>query len=88
MERGNETKPANTVDRVDLSKKVWVVFYQTTSKNLFDTFDQEAAARDYAERRAEGGATVAIFGPQKAVLMPPEKPIVKEMALDFANQAE
>lgn len=87
MERAEETtqKKAAAVTPVDMSKPIWIAFYQTTAKNLYETFGTEAEAREFAAKRAEGGSTVAVFGPQKAVMLPPEKPVVQEMKLDFAE---
>lgn len=80
-------KAKQTVDPVDFTKPIWVVFSQSGTRNSFEPFqgpDAEATAKARASEKAKRtGTKVAVFGPQTNVYAPPPKAEAQEVQLDW-----
>lgn len=74
------TQPAETTGetvfaRVDFTKPFYLVFDQSDARNHMEWFQgancEERAIRRAREKATTTGRTVAVFGPQEFVFMPP-----------------
>ncbi len=93
-QNNDETKPAKRhVDKINFAVPVAVILYQTESRNNFVTVTEAECEKgrsvlEQAKVMAAGlalnqGHTVAVFGPQVAVKIPPKDPIADDMELSF-----
>jgi len=83
--------PKRTVDLIDFTKPISITMYQTETRNNIEVFTGEDHAAD-AERHAAGlalnsGKTVAVFGPQTKVKIPPKEPQADDLELAFGAPA-
>lgn len=82
-----------SVEKIDFTKPVAVILYQTESRNNFLTVTEADCENgrtpvEQAQVVAAGlalnqGHTVAVFGPQTAVKVPPKEPQADDMELPF-----
>lgn len=88
MTKDTQTTNA-TIEALDMKKPIWLVLYQTDTRNVMDAFqgdEAEAEAKAEASRRAKRtGRQVAVFGPQGSVYAPPPTVEAQEVQLDWTK---
>ena len=84
-----DAKPAEPrrVEKIDFTKPFAVIFHQTESRNHFEIVTGKDCVAE-AEKIAAGmalnqGRTVAVFGPQAKVKVPPAEPQADDLELNF-----
>lgn len=82
-----DNAPKRTVDEIDFSRPISIILHQTASRNTFEIFTGENHASDAATAASklalDAGKTVAVFGPQNAVKVPPQAPQADDLELQF-----
>jgi len=82
-----ESKEKRAVEKIDFTKPFALLIYQTASRNnIVPVTGPDCLAE--AEKMAAGlalqqGHTVAVFGPQCKVKIPPAEPSADDLPLDF-----
>ena len=90
----DEKKPdPRTVEQIDFTKPFAVLIHQTPSRNNFEIVTQadckddetplQKAAKIAAAMALNHGRTVAVFGPQAMVKIPPKEPQADDLDLNF-----
>lgn len=93
----SDDKPKRTVDPIDFTKPVAIILFQTDTRNnvqVITPADCEGGETpvERAEKMAAGMAlnndrTVAVFGPQLKVKIPPKEPQADDLDLSFDEPA-
>lgn len=75
------------IEKLDFTKPIAITLHQTEARNHFEIFNSDDAVED-AKKHASAMAlnqdrTVAVFGPQVAVKVPPKEPQADDLELNF-----